>query len=89
MTAPAVFGSLALLKSFEETDLENPCLAEDKREGLGQKALGCLSKKGNPFEWQEGHRQKHERKHIKLSFYISVETTASTFVLEEACSKII
>lgn len=52
-----VFGSLTLLKSFEETDLEKHCSAKDKRERLGQKALSCLSKKGNQFEWQEGHRQ--------------------------------
>lgn len=52
-----VFGSLTLLKSFEETDLEKHCSAKDKRERLGQKALSCPSNKGNQFEWQEGHRQ--------------------------------
>lgn len=65
-----VFGSLHLLKSFEETDLEKDCLAEDETERLGQKALSCLSKKGNQFEWQEGHRQiktlKREHQDILL-----------------------
>lgn len=52
-----VFGSVTLLKSFEETDLEKHCLAEDKRERLGPKALSWLSKKGNQFEWHEGRRK--------------------------------